>query len=346
MMIIFLVVYALACIFKAKIFLKENEISDYMSRGSTDSIKGIFILLVFFSHFNSYITLNGSLNYVYSYIVSFFGQTMVTLFLFYSGYGVMESIKNKGTDYINSFPKKRILISLINFDIAVFLFLILGLILKREFTISQIFLSFIGWDTLGNSNWYIFVILLLYLFTFVSFKIFCKRSDLLAVGSVLLLTVIYVAVFMVFKIKPYHWFDTALCYPMGMIFSLYKNRIENLMFKKRVNYYICLLTLLAVFLLFVKFYNIPFSGFIKNLVFCMLVVVFTARVKLQNKFLMFCGKHLFELYILQRIPMIVFENIGLKAYPEIYFILSFLFTLILIVPFKFICSKVTGVIAK
>ena len=133
---------------------------------------------------------------------------------------------------------------------------------------------------------------------------------------------------------------------MGMIFSLYKNKIENLMFKKRVNYYICLLTLLAVFLLFVKFYNIPFSGFIKNLVFCMLVVVFTARVKLQNKFLVFCGKHLFELYILQRIPMIVFENIGLKAYPEIYFILSFLFTLILIVPFKFICSKVTGVIAK
>ncbi len=330
MMIIFLAVYALACVFKAKIFFKENEIADYTSRNSTNSIKGIFILLVFFSHFNSYVTLSGSLNYVYSYIVSFFGQTMVTMFLFYSGYGVMESIKNKGAGYINSFPKKRILPTLINFDIAVFLFLVLGLILKREFTAAQIFWSFIGWDTLGNSNWYIFVILLLYLFTFVSFKIFGKKSDLIAAGAVLLLTFIYAAVFMVFNIKPYHWFDTALCYPMGMIFSLYKKRIEDFIFKKRVNCFICLVISLAVFLFFVKFYNIPFSGFIKNLVFCMLVVVFTARVNLQNKLLIFCGKHLFEIYILQRIPMIVFAHLGLNIYPEIYFIISFLFTLILI----------------
>ena len=41
-------------------------------------------------------------------------QLMVTMFLFYSGYGVMESIKRKGDDYIKSFPKKRILTTLIN----------------------------------------------------------------------------------------------------------------------------------------------------------------------------------------------------------------------------------------
>ena len=169
---------------------------------------------------------------------------------------------------------------------------------------------------------------------------------MLAAGSVLLLTFIYVFVFMVFNLKPYHWFDTVLCYPMGMIFSLYRSRIEDLLFRKRIIYGISLFMLLAVFLCFVKFYNIPFSGFIKNLVFCMLVVVFTARVNLQNKLLIFCGKHLFEIYILQRIPMIVFAHLGLNIYPEIYFIISFLFTLILIVPFKFICGKVTAVIAK
>lgn len=41
------------------------------------------------------------------------------VFLFYSGYGIMESIKNKGEKYISTVPKKRILNVLVNFDIAV-----------------------------------------------------------------------------------------------------------------------------------------------------------------------------------------------------------------------------------
>ena len=42
---------------------------------------------------------------------------MVTMFLFYSGYGVFESIKKKKEKYINTIPKRRFLKTLINFAI-------------------------------------------------------------------------------------------------------------------------------------------------------------------------------------------------------------------------------------
>lgn len=138
-------------------------ISDYLGREQCDSIKGVFILFVFFSHFMGYVGRVGG--YV---IDTHLGQMMVTLFLFYSGYGVMESIKKKGDEYVKSMPKRRILTTLVNFDIAVLAFIALDLILGRPITIKLTLLSFVCWESVGNSNWYIFAIICCYIAAFVS----------------------------------------------------------------------------------------------------------------------------------------------------------------------------------
>lgn len=142
-------------------------IPDYLGREQCDSVKGIFILWVFLSHFMGYVAKVGG------YVVPvYIGQMMVTLFLFYSGYGVMESIKKKGDDYVRSMPKRRILTTLLNFDIAVLAFVALNLLLGNPMTLKQIALSLVCWDSVGNSNWYIFVILCCYLAAFIA----CTKS--------------------------------------------------------------------------------------------------------------------------------------------------------------------------
>ena len=74
---------------------KMNE--NYLDKNYTNTIKGIFLIFVFMSHFISYkVPLQD--NWIDTIGVTFIkriGQLMVTLFLFYSGYGVMESIKIK-----------------------------------------------------------------------------------------------------------------------------------------------------------------------------------------------------------------------------------------------------------
>ena len=118
---IYLLFIVIISLFGIKIYFKDYN-KDYIDKNNSSYIKGIFILVVFASHIIQYAKYNKPLDKVGLNFLLEFGQLMVTMFLFYSGYGVYESIKNKGKQYVNSMPKKRILNTLINFDLSVLLY--------------------------------------------------------------------------------------------------------------------------------------------------------------------------------------------------------------------------------
>ena len=101
-MIAFIAVFIIICLIGVQLSPKDggNYISDYMSVDKTMAIKGIFIIIVFFSHFNSYATFRSALDLAYLEDFSKIGQRMVAMFMFYSGYGVMESVKKKNMGYV------------------------------------------------------------------------------------------------------------------------------------------------------------------------------------------------------------------------------------------------------
>lgn len=153
--------------------VKCNE--NFLSRDTTTAIKGIFAIVILFSHTRQYLgptimesgmNLN-QYNTIYNISLSLIGQLMVVMFLVYSGYGLVESYKNKKGTYVKGFLKKRVLKTLVHFDIAVILFLIVALILGHEYSAKEFLLSFIGWESIGNSNWFVFDIIILYLIAIV-----------------------------------------------------------------------------------------------------------------------------------------------------------------------------------
>lgn len=199
----------------------------YLSYDMTNAVKGIFILLVFMRHANQYIL--GSGYDFNSYgdalllnINSCLGQSIVTLFLFYSGYGVMESIKKKGDEYITSFPRKRVLSLLINFDIAVLLYVFVVVLLNNHVTVKQCILSLFAWESVGNSNWYIFVIQICYISTWLVFYISRKTlSNSINYKTISALIVLLLATMVCLSYcKEEYWYDTILCYGAGCLFSL------------------------------------------------------------------------------------------------------------------------------
>lgn len=203
--------------FQANIFFP-----DYLSFDTTNAIKGIFIALVFINHvipyiFNSgYVFDDGFASKLFLFTNSFVGQWIVAMFLFYSGYGVMESILKKGHNYLNSLPRKRILTTLVNFNIAVALFAIISLFIPNNYTIKDYLWSFIGWESIGNSNWYIFVIMLCYLITYLSFRKYATKNihiHIGALGCIILFTVLLLSF-----LKPTWWYDTMLCFAAGVFF--------------------------------------------------------------------------------------------------------------------------------
>ena len=328
--LLFLIIISLL---EIKIFLKDFN-PNYLSKETTSSIKGLFVLIVFYSHISGYVTFSQN-SFLMNKLSLFLGQLMVTMFLFYSGYGVFVSLKKKGKEYLDNFPKNRILKTYLQFFIIVGLFLIVNLFLNKKVKIFNIFLSFLGWDSLGNSNWYIFIIILLYLFTYLSFKIFSKSYEK-SVVSVWLFTLLFLIIIKNFR--PTYWYDTILCYPLGLSFGYYQKRIE-IFLKNNCRYLISLLILAILFCIFrIGAHQILFCYEIMALIFTLLIVLITMKVNVRSKVLKWFGDRLFTFYILQRLPMIILKSYSLSPY--LYFILCFGITIVLVIIFDYLFKRI------
>lgn len=333
-MIVFVLLFIFVCLYKVKIApngLKGYH-NDYLSIEKTNSIKGIFTLVVFFCHFNSYIEYSVLDNYA-TFPFRFIRQALVTMFLLYSGYGIMESIKKKGIPYVKAIPLRRIGAVLFRFDIAILLFLIMDLCIGRAVTASQFVWSLIGWKSIGNSSWYIFTILLLYLITYVSFIIFRDRNGYKISCFVLLgIIVIYCIAFHIFQFqneKSYLFYGTILCYPLGMMYSIFKEHIEKFLIKSNLNYF-TVLAFVAVVTVVTRFFcnTDIIIEMIYMLFFSLFILLITMKISFNNKILQWLGTHLFEIYILQRIPMAVFAKLGFNKNVYLYFPLCFVVTIL------------------
>lgn len=336
-MIIVFTAWVAAIFYKIKcLFPKFNE--DFLKREMTTCINGIFILLVFMSHFNQYVRYSVPFDLWYARMIGKVGQLMVTTFLFYSGYGIMESIKQKGKNYILRIPKKRIFGTLYKFIIAVNIFAIMA---HYNFPLKRLLLSFIGWSSIGNSNWYIFVILMLYLFVYINFSVFGNDYRKGCVG-VLVCTLLYIVIITKYTKVIHCWYDTALCFPVGMFVSLHKEKLIHF-FQKRYKAISFLVGGIVLYLclknFFVHYHIVSKKGIwiFQNMfyIFAVLLIVYiTTNVYIKNEILFWFGNNLFSFYILQRLPMIYLKKAGLANDVYLYFLYSFIISIVLTYSFS------------
>lgn len=309
--------------YKAEI-VRWNE--HYIDKDNTATINGFFIWIVFMSHFAQYCK-DSYMNLVNLCL----GQLVVVMFLFYSGYGCARQITTYGFNYFRSFPKKRILQTLLNFDIAVLSFVIIGLMIGMSYEVKKIVLSLVCWESVGNSNWYIFVILICYVAIWISFgqlfhKMRFKNRQMLLVG------IIACFALMLQRVKPPWWSDTMITFAAGVVYGLNKGAIERFI---RKNYLLCFLLVAIMFLIIPKLPLISSKHFVmfnlKSIAFAILVVLVTTKLKVNSPILYWSGKHLFPLYIYQRIPMIVLSTLHPAAFMDwrrwVYFVVCSVITI-------------------
>lgn len=308
----------------------KNIDNEALTLERTTMINGFFVGLVLFSHFNSYVITNSSIDSIYYFIFKM-GQLMVTTFLFYSGYGIYESIKNK-KNYINNFFKNRIVKLFVSVFLAIILYIVLNIIIGEEYSIKTILLSPIGLTSIGNSNWFIFATFCMYFSVLISFKIF-KKDNLSALLLCLILSFGYI--FLVMKFLGYSWWvDTILCFNAGMFFSYFKESI------------LCLLMVIIFALSIINNYNY-FTYEIISLSFVLIIVLISLKVKIGNKVLLWLGKNTFNIYILQRLSYILYQYLGLANYNiYLYFGVSVLTTIVLTYFFDKILKKVYKLVIK
>lgn len=298
----------------------------------TSMINGFFVGIIIFSHFNDYVTLSGISNMIYLKIFKGISQLMVTSFLFYSGFGIFESIKKK-KNYIKTFFKKRFLKVYIAFALAIMAFILLNYILHIQYPIKTILLSFTAWSDIGNSNWFMFATFCLYLIVMISFNIF-KKDNSKAILCVIIGTLLYMIV--CWKFKEGSWFNTILCFDFGMLISIYKKKVFEFLGDK-INYILSFITVLLIMYLCIS-HGYSFIMYeIYSICFVSVITLLSMKIKIGNKMLHFLGKNTFNIYILQRIVFILYQRVGLATFNiYVYFALSVLTIIIISILFNYL----------
>lgn len=176
-------------------------------------------------------------------------------------------------------------------------------------------------------------ILLLYLFTLIGAYLF-RNKNLMVILTVTALSGLYM-VWMIRAGKGTWTYDTVMCYPYGMLFALYLDSPLSGKVRKvitgaangrrsdaggglpeegaaKVRVWARCLQVVLPFLLLLSIRYVrrhpvygPMDKEVTALIFITALVLGTTYVKVGNKALYWLGQHVFEVYIMQRIPMML-----------------------------------------
>ncbi len=325
-MTIILLIYVALVFWGASFAGRKGFHTDYCALMPANAVKGCFVMLVFFRHFKQYVELGSAFDRLFLLIDGQMGQMIVVPFLFFSGYGLMYGIRHKGTAYVREIPRKRALRVWVHFAFALLFFLAARILIGKRTRVKQFLLSLVCVKSIGNSNWYIMAIVLCYLFTWVAFMIFRKDGKKAAALQTLL---VLVSIAVMSRMLPDRYSNTILSFSAGIWYCLYQDKIEKLLAAKVPRYYVAVGITWTLLLLIGRLRDRSILLYdLGAVVFAFAMLLFTMKIRVNNKILQYMGSHVFSLYILQRLPMMVLAAVtDLAEKPYVFFVVSLVLTI-------------------
>ena len=338
-------------------FHKEGFHTKYLDPSYTAVIKGLFIAFVFCGHFSGYVKFDNPLDPPFYKVYWYMGQFVVAMFMLYSGYGIVVSIKNKGEAYVRKLPSHRILKTLFHFDVAVSLYMLIYISREGLPTVQKFVLAMLGWDGFGNSNWYIFTIVIMWTLVYLVFRLF--RNQTIERKLCLCTVAIGLAAGVIFLHKPGYWCDTMIVFVLGMWLGLYRERVETFLFRSGnkikgkltggQNWYWMAPCFIVATALLGKAKGLPHFHILFYemwmVTFTIALLLVTMKFEFHSHILSWLGRNLFEVYILQRIPMILLQPY-MVGHNYRYFVACAICTLALTVVFKKVVARLDTWIFK
>lgn len=308
----------------------------------TTAIKGLFAIIIFMSHIRGYMEINSSLGNLVVFLLNCIGQLMVVMFLFYSGYGLFYGYNNK-ENYYHSIPTRRIFKTWFNFSVSIMLYHLLNMAFSvRVYSVKVLLLSFLGWESIGNSNWFVFDILVLYFLTYLSFFIaekFClckKNKNIVAITTLMVLSIVFIFFLILYKKHASWWYNTVFSYFFGGIYYLLKENIDKALVSKKRSIIVILFILFGFILTYKIGYKLSYtlSSNLCACYFACIIVLLTMKYDFKNKLLLWIGKYSFYTYIYMRIPMNIMARYGINSNKFIFITVSLLVTVTLSIVMK------------
>jgi hypothetical protein len=171
-------------------------------------------------------------------------------------------------------------------------------------------------------------------------------------------SVIFVILMILYQESRYY--NTFLCVSMGIWFSLYRAPVERFVqggvrtaagAARHGRFFVILCALAALYLaggvLLVPVYDAHEWLYIPlPIIFMCTLLLLTMVWRFDNKVLRYFGDHLFSVFILMRIPMIILKEAGLAQNVYVFLALSFIATVVLAHLFDLFLKQLDKVLFK
>lgn len=301
--------------FGVKFAPKKEFFENSFSIDQTRALKGLFAIAVMLHHLYG-ILLPSFLSIKYFRDV---GYLMVGGFFLISGYGLMYGVLKK-KDYLKGFFRKRILALLIPYYLIDFAYVVI-----RYYSTTDMaaFKTYVIESIFGLQLWFVPVMVLLYVLFRLSFigygKMKCKYISPIILTAA---TLVFVIAFThtqhmgINVLYGSNWNDTALCFTVGMWYCLLKDKIRPVM--ERFYYPITVAAIALFGFSFHKVLNLPAYVWptsaeylllreVSAVLFCVVVLLLSMKVRLGNGLLNLCGDLSFEIYLSHAIFITLFR---------------------------------------
>ncbi|SFR63600.1 acyltransferase family protein [Anaeromicropila populeti] len=315
-MFIYYIILGLLLLVGIQFFGVHGWNEEYLSNENGKGIKGFFALVIMLHHLSQAVEHPGSLKYMLE-----IGVLCVSIFFFYSGYGLIKSYNTK-ENYLKGFLVHRLSVVLIPFFVINIIYILLGVELGTKFSGMQLLKAVSGISQINGNAWYVVAITIFYLVFYVLFR-FIKNKKIAFTGMFLFLCVYITGCLL--KKHGYEWFQGEWWYNTAMIFfvgMLYANFEEKCLAFFKKTYWIALPVSIILFgLLFYRthymlntysywaqYINPGTTGYKESwmclswqlpaeIVFVIMCILILMKVKFSNKALKFIGTISFELYL-------------------------------------------------
>ena len=275
----------------------------YLSKSSTQCLKGIFTVGVLLHHLYQYSGVN-----VLNINFQSWGYLSVAMFFFIMGYGLMISAQKQ--DYVKLFVKRRIIPLYLFYIVLIGIYWGWKMLLNIEIPVTEIVQSFLFGKTIVPLGWYLQTTFVIYIVYWIVFKNVQKKyMCILCMGGAL---VVY-SVACIGLGLPSTWYQGVFCVLIGMIWADNKERLDTLLEKESI-------FIIAVMLILFKvtYGNITSEKWgticlvCSAILFCICCVVGTyilANTRIiENRVTIWLGEYSLEIYVSQGILLLLRQN--------------------------------------
>ena len=283
-----------------------------LSQDVSISLKGIFAIMVLLHHFQQRtgIIMQPLIGKAFELL----GFLSVSVFLFFSGYGLMTSLEKKGKRYLDDFLKNRIYplycINLLLILLSALKEIITGGSILLKDILSSLFLA----HTIVTYGWYIQTILIFYILFYGVFTIIKNKTA----GFIFLASfvVVYVIISHTMDAEPATYISS-LAFILGMICSRWKGKAIRF-FENKLIATMLSITVFLAFIVLSLLYTNRHVRYISRIIaapfFVLIILVITEVVCnfnmkiIVNKVTKKLGEISLEIYVVQGFFFDIFRN--------------------------------------